>query len=407
MISLKVVPGVPGVMVDDRWVSLAEEFADELNSLGYSWSPAMKQVGLFVDFGRWLDQGGIELGEVAALDVDEFLLARRKAGKGFHTRCAVRVLLEWLARKGKICHEAALPEPVVDCAAVVLFEQYLRTERQVVDATLKRWLCVIRRFVAGYVPEVGVSGLTAQIVVQAILDLAGRYSANTIHQYCQVIRSFLWFCYLEGLISQDLSGAVLHGWNHRSSRLPVGLPAQDSQALLSVCDRQTRGGLRDYAVLMVLIRLGLRAGEVAGLMLDDIDWTRAQLTVNGKGNKTERLPIPQNVGDAIAAYLLDARGSSMYRNVFLRRQAPIKPLSAGGINGIVRSACARAGVTLVGPHRLRHSLGEAMVSAGVALPVIGQVLRHDSLSTTANYARVNLVALRQLAAPWPEQVGVR
>ncbi|MGH3025260.1 MAG: tyrosine-type recombinase/integrase, partial [Gaiellaceae bacterium] len=170
---------------------------------------------------------------------------------------------------------------------------------------------------------------------------------------------------------------------------------------LSSCDRRTALGRRDHAMLVVLVRLGLRAGEVARLRLGDLDWRAGELIVRGKGARLDRLPMPVEVGDAIAAYLRRGRPRSDRREVFLRARAPFEPIATGTVSSTVRRACRRAGVAEVGPHRLRHTLACEMVRAEVPLVQIAQVLRHKSLQSSAIYARVDLDTLRRLAAPWP------
>jgi integrase/recombinase XerD len=171
--------------------------------------------------------------------------------------------------------------------------------------------------------------------------------------------------------------------------------------MLASCDRRRPAGRRDYAVLVMLLRLGLRASEAAALTLDDIDWRAGEITVHGKGRRDERLPLPADVGQAIAAYLTRGRPVTGRREVFLRAVAPTGPLGRGGISFIVRRACRRSGIPPVGAHRLRHTAACEMAEAGVPLTEIGQVLRHKSLASTANYARVSIAELRKLAQPWP------
>lgn len=171
--------------------------------------------------------------------------------------------------------------------------------------------------------------------------------------------------------------------------------------MLGSCDRRTALGRRDYAVIVTLLRLGLRAGELAVLRLDDIDWRAGELVVRGKGGRQDRLPLPTEVGEAIAAYLQRGRPRSDRREVLLRARAPSGPIAAATVRSTVRRACRRAGIAELGAHRLRHTVACEMVSAGVPLVQVAQVLRHHSLQTTAVYARVDLQRLRLLAAPWP------
>jgi integrase/recombinase XerD len=173
------------------------------------------------------------------------------------------------------------------------------------------------------------------------------------------------------------------------------------EALLASCDTSTEIGRRDLAVLTVLSRLGLRAGEVAGLGLDDLDWAHGELVVGGKGRRTERLPLPVDIGEALGAYLSSGRPKVECRAVFLRVHAPVSAMTPANVAQIVRYACERAGVPKVGAHRLRHSAATAMLRAGASLAEVGQVLRESADATTAIYAKVDRVALRALAQPWP------
>jgi integrase len=181
------------------------------------------------------------------------------------------------------------------------------------------------------------------------------------------------------------------------------VPAADVERLLAVAGRWrlTATDRRNYAILMLLARLGLRRGEVAGLRLDDIDWRAGELTVIGKGDRVERLPLPAGPGEAIAAWLVDGRPECQTRSVFTTLRPPGRPLSSGAIGHIVGSACQAAGLDRIGAHRLRHTLATAMLRAGAPLSEVGQVLRHRSARSTAIYAKVDEVALRPLAKPWP------
>ena len=218
------------------------------------------------------------------------------------------------------------------------------------------------------------------------------------------LRSFLRFCFIEGQVPVDLSQAALPVTGRRRSSLPRGITKADARALLGGCDRRSVLGRRDYAMIVTLLRLGLRAGEVARLRLDDIDWRAGELVVRGKGAREDRLPLPAEVGQAIACYLQRGRPASDRREVFLQARAPFGPIAAGTVSSTVRRACRRAGVAEVGAHRLRHTVACEMVAAGVPLADIAQVLRHHSLQTTALYGRVDLDRLRALAAPWPGSV---
>jgi site-specific recombinase XerD len=183
--------------------------------------------------------------------------------------------------------------------------------------------------------------------------------------------------------------------------LPRGLTTEQVAALLAGCDRRHALGRRDYAILVLLVRLGLRAAEVSALRLDDIDWRAGEIVVRGKGRTEQRLPLPPDVGAAIAAYLRQDRPRRPEREVFLRVCAPLRGLSPDGVGEVVRAASERAGLGSFGSHRLRHTAATQMLQAGASLPEVAQVLRHRTVATTVIYAKVDHLALRELATPWP------
>ncbi len=230
-------------------------------------------------------------------------------------------------------------------------------------------------------------------------------SAGSAQYFVAALRAFLRFCYLDGHTAVDLAWAAQAVTGRRRSGLPRGISRADARALLASCDRRRAEGRRDYAVLVLLLRLGLRAGEAAALRLEDIDWRAAEVTVHGKGSRHERLPLPADAGEAIAAYLVRGRPASGHRQVFLRATPPSGPLTRDAISDIVRRACVRAGLPVVAAHRLRHTAACQMAEAGASLTEIGQVLRHRNLESTANYARVGVAGLRALALPWPGGEG--
>jgi site-specific recombinase XerD len=215
------------------------------------------------------------------------------------------------------------------------------------------------------------------------------------------LRSLLRFWHLEGLISGSLDQAVPRVANRRPA-LPRALAPSQLRALLASCDLGRADGRRDYAMMLLMARMGLRAGEVAGLRLDDISWRHGEVTILGKPNRRDRLPLPAEAGEAIAAYLKDGRPcTALDRSVFIRIKAPHRGLTSGGVTQAVAAAGRRAGLGVVHAHRLRHSAATAMLAGGAPLAEIGQVLRHRRPLTTAVYAKVNVEALRGLARPWP------
>ncbi|WP_231711193.1 site-specific integrase [Xanthobacter dioxanivorans] len=184
--------------------------------------------------------------------------------------------------------------------------------------------------------------------------------------------------------------------------LPKGLAPDQIQCLLASCDSHTRRGCRDVAILTMLVRLGMRAGEVAKLQLDDIDWRAGEIVVRGKGNSIERLPLPPDVGEAVAEYLQSARPpSAQGRTVFVRIKAPHRHLTSCGVSNVVADAGQKAGLGRIHAHRLRHTTAMQMLRAGASLPEVGQLLRHRSALTTAIYAKIDRETLRMIARAWP------
>jgi len=232
-----------------------------------------------------------------------------------------------------------------------------------------------------------------------------RRSGSGAQGLATALRSFLRFLYAQGVVGSPLAQAVPRVASHKGAGLPRGLQAATVAALLKSCDRRTRIGRRDYAILLLLARLGLRAGEVAALCLDDLKWRSGELTVHGKGGRQDRLPLPVDVGQALAEYLRRGRPRAHTRAVFLRVIAPITRLGSGGVSSVVRAACVRCDVPRIGAHRLRHSLATELLRTGSSLVEVGQVLRHRDVETTAIYAKVDFLALDALVLPWPGGVA--
>lgn len=250
--------------------------------------------------------------------------------------------------------------------------------------------------------EILVSDLDAGAVLDAVRAAAQVMPAPSLRCTVTALRCFLRFAYVTGLVSVPLASAVpaLKG---RIAMVPPA-PVRDDIAdrLIASCDTATATGRRDAAILVVLSRLGLRAGEVAALGLDDINWRQGEMTVVGKGGRADVLPVPIDVGEALVDYLRGARPVTSCRALFVKVVAPFGPMSADGMNGVMRLACDRAGVPRIGPHRLRHLVATATLTAGAPLSEIAQLLRHQQVTTTAIYATADPVSIAALARPWPD-----
>jgi len=395
---------VSRVLMTGPLAPFADAFSAELRQRGYTPLTivnALRQAGRL---SGWLEASGWVAGELNGDRVEEFLVWQRAGGRH---RC------QW-SRPGLVCLLEVLRDLGVPAAEeppaagsptdllLASFERYLTVERGLAAGTVRGYVMHARRFLDGLAPGRGLAGLTAGEVTGAVLDKAASgVSVSAAQYFVSGLRAFLRFCFVEGLVEADLSRAALAVTGRRRSSLPKGISRVDARALLGGCDRRRALGRRDYAVISLLLRLGLRAREVAGLTLDDIDWRAGELLVRGKGGREDRLPLPADAGEAIASYLQRGRPASDRREVFLRARAPYGPIASGTVSSTVRRACRRAGIAEVGAHRLRHTTACEMVSAHVPLQRIGQVLRHRSLQSTAIYARVDLDQLRLLAAPWP------
>ncbi|MEO9137812.1 MAG: site-specific integrase [Jatrophihabitans sp.] len=281
------------------------------------------------------------------------------------------------------------------------FSVYLREQRCVSALTVAAYVSDARRFLDRCGSE-GLRGLTAGDVVRAMVSEAdGRHAPATVRRYGGSMRAFLRYAHLEGLTTNDLSAAVMPVAGRQLSLLPQGLPPAQAKTLLRSCDRRRAVGRRDYAMIVLMLRLGLRAGEVAALQLEDIDWRAGQITVHGKRARRDELPLPADVGAAIAGYLRRGRPSTSARTVFIRTGPPLVGVSRSAVSSAVRRASERAGLEAFGAHRLRHTTACDLLRAGGSLVEIGQVLRHESLGTTARYARVDVERLRTIARAWP------
>ena len=387
-----------------------EPFAGDVKAgllaAGYSPLTTANLLRLTKHLSRWLKASGLKAGDLTRTQLDNYVEARQAAGyKLWSSPGSLTPLMRVFVRVGVPCPEPVPAALSAEDAVLASFARYLFAERGLARPTVEAYVARARRFLARVGGSGSIVGLTPQDVVEAVLDESATVTVGSAQYFVAALRSFLRFCFLERSIDVDLSAAALAVTGRRRALLPRGVSPAEIQALLSSCDRQDSEGRRDYAVLVSLTRLGLRASEVAGLQLDDIDWRAGEVLVRGKNRREDRLPLPADMGEAIVGYLRDGRPSTTRREVFLRLIAPIAPLRRGGVSCIVRRACVRAGIPEIGAHRLRHTVACEMVAAGVPLIEIGQVLRHRSVASTAIYARVDLAELRKVAQPWPGATG--
>lgn len=384
----------------------AAGFVAELARLGYTNGSACGQMFLMAHVSRWLAGEGLDAGELTPGTAERFLAARRAASYAqLRTAKALQPLLGYLRRLG-VVPGAPPPTPEGPVGELLArYRRYLVTERGVGAATAADYAAKTRPFLAARL-EAGAAGLatlTAADVTAFITGACPLMRKGTAKLTVTALRSLLGYLHVAGDIPGPLAWAVPAVATWRLASLPAPLEPGQVAAMLAGCDTSTAAGRRDLAMLTLLARLGMRAGEVAALSLDDIGWRAGEVTVTGKGRRSERLPLPPDVGEAVAAYLRGGRPEPFEgtRRLFLRLHAPHQGLTTGGVTQAVFAAAQRAGLGRVYAHRLRHSAATGMLRAGASLPEVGQVLRHRRLLSTAIYAKTDVPALRALARPWP------
>jgi integrase/recombinase XerD len=381
----------------------ASGFDRELRSRGYTRLSAVWQLRLMAHVSRWLASEGLGSAAFTPERAEEFCAVRRRAGyRALLTPRALAPLQEFLHGQGVLPVWPAAPGPAGEKERLLArYRDHLAGERGLVPAVVSRYLKAAGLFLDQFPgAAVGQPALDAAAVSVFCARELPRHSRANAANLASALRSFLRFLHLEGLAGAPVAQAVPAVANRKGQGLPRALPPATVARLLASCDRRTRLGRRDYAMLMLLARLGLRAGEVASMSLDDIAWRAGELTVHGKGGRDDRLPLPSDVGAALAAWLR-IRPRVATRALFVRANAPVGAISPRGVAWAVYNACDRSGVPRAGAHRLRHSLATQMLGAGASLAEVGQVLRHARVATTAIYAKVDDRALDALVVPWP------
>lgn len=392
-----------GVRVTGPLALHARGFGGELARLGFTRYSAQKQLQLAAHVSRWLGDAGLGAAELDVRAVDAFLAARRAGGHGeFITAKALAPLLGYLRGLGVVPQpEPAAPQTRAE-QLLADYRGWLLTERGLRVKVARGYVDSVAPFVTAHADSgAGLGELVAGDVIAFLTAASRRLAPKTVQRLATAMRSLLRYWHLQGLTGGPLDQVVPKIANRRPG-LPQPLEQDQVAALLASCDRQAATGCRDLAMLTLLARMGLRAGEVAALTLDDIDWRNGEITIAGKGSRRDRLPLPADAGDAIAAYLQHGRpAGAVGRSVFVRARAPRCGLTAGGVTQAVAAAAGRAGLGTIYAHRLRHTAATAMLASGGSLAEIGQVLRHRRPLTTAAYVKVNVEALRTLARPWP------
>lgn len=382
-----------------------DEFAGQMVGEGYARTSVRYALQVVADLGRWLKRRSIAAGQLTPQHLARYLEYRsRQAHYRSGDAAILRRLVSLLISNGIV----AQVMPIATTPATLLVEEYgryLEQERRLALPTVLNYRKHIKhflyhRFADG---EVRLDSLSAPDVIGFVQQQAARFHPKSSKLMTTVLRSFLQYARYRGLISIDFRSSIptVACWTMAS--LPKALSSEEVEQLLSSCDRTTGVGQRNWTILL-LARLGLRAGEVVGLTFDDLDWETGEICIRASGAVSERLPIPQEVGAALAGYLRYARPRCSSRRVFIRMRAPYRGLAnSSDISSIVRRALDLAGLNPPhkGAHLLRHSVATHMLRNGASLAEIGELLRHRNQQTTMIYAKVDLDALRPLALPWP------
>ena len=387
-------------------------FAKWAREQGYARYSRYRKVLLAACFSRWIGQQAVGLRRVFSAHLARYLRSRaRRVQIQTGDATALREFMSFLHGQGAIPAERIAPRRLTPVEQEVLaFEHYLRHERVLSSATVASYVPFIRDFLThrfGHRPAM-LSRLCAGDVVRFVQHQAPRMHVKRAKLLTVALRSFLHYLRYRGDIACDLAAAVPTVAHWSMTSIPRAISADSVRRVLASICRRTGIGRRDYAIVLLLARLGLRSSEVAFLDLDDIDWEVGQVSIRGKGGQPAVLPLPADVGEAIATYLRHGRPRSTSRRVFLRTRGPLRGfLDRSAIGSVVRYALVRAGVKspTQGAHQFRHALATQMLRHGASLAEIGEVLRHRSPETTKIYTQVDLDRLRTLALPWPG--GVR
>jgi site-specific recombinase XerD len=384
-------PGRLGPFVDGYRAWLLER--------GYSTGTVAHELGFLSVLGRWMVAEDVAVGQLDGDVIAVFVEARSAEGRVDSVVArGSRSLLIYLRELGVVGPERG--DAVTPLGKLIEeYRQWLVGKRGLAPLTVARYVALATRLLGERVStadELGVKDLSGEQVTAFLLRECERLSIDSAKGKVGELRSLLRFLFVRGLIELALGDAVppVAGW--RDTRIPRLVSSADIERLIGCCDASTLDGARDAAIMLLLARLGLRSIEVARLELSDLDWRAGELMVRGKGGREDRLPLPDDVGTALAEYLT-VRGRRELRRVFLTLRAPTRPIRPDLVGDVVRRACHRAGVEQITPHRLRHALASEMLAQGASLQDISQVLRHRHLSTTAIYAKC--AARRSVVSP--------
>ncbi|WP_369928320.1 tyrosine-type recombinase/integrase [Leisingera sp. XS_AS12] len=406
--SMEVLPACVQLMNPGALRPFVEEFAISLLNLGHSRLTVSGYEASARHFGHWLQSSKIAVDEIDEGVVGRFARHRCRCPGGRRTACLstkyvnrVRRFVDFLVECGQV---APLKEEV-KCAhddQILAFQTWLRRHRGISERIIHRHGRMVVRLLPALGPEP--EQYDAGLIRQVIMEQAQRSSRSNLKTMTTALRGYLKYLAAQGLCRPGLDRAIPIIPQWRLSTLPRFISSAEVDRMIASCDVTTPQGTRDRAVLLLLARLGLRAGDISDMRLDDIDWREGTLRVRGKGRREIRLPLPQDAGDAIIGYLRDVRPQVACDQIFLRTVAPFRPLAGSSVSSIVNHALGRASIENApsrGTNLLRHSAATSMLRGGATLDMIGTVLRHRSVDTTAHYAKVDVSMLLRVAQPWP------
>lgn len=389
-------------------VPYLESFAVWVSEQGYAACSLRSKVRTAAGFSKWLEHNGVGIRRIRPEHVTAYLRYRARINRSNNgAQTTLESLLHFLRSNQVAPAEQAserLRSPIELCLQD--YVTYLREVRALAEGTIITYVPFVRAFLVDCFRDgkVTLSCLCARDILRFVRHHAHHLRAGRAKNMTKALRSFLRYVSCRGDVALDLAAAVPVVPNWSMPDIPRAIAPDQTRRLLASIDRRTAVGRRDYAILLVLARLGLRAGEVVALELEDIDWTEGCLTIRSCNGLHNELPLPTDVGTAIAAYLRNGRPSSSCRRVFLRARAPITGFtSSAAVANVVRHSLRRAGIDSPtgGAHQFRHGLATDMLRHGASLDEIGQLLGHNCPQSTTIYAKVDIKALRTLAVPWP------
>lgn len=380
---------------------LVPAFVEHLRAQGYEDAVVREKRAFVAQLSRWLERRGLRTRSLSESCLRDFLRARRARYRPAAGAAATaHQLLRFARESGAVHAPSSRPRSDWISRDLVAFGDHLRSERGLADSTVDNYTALMRSVLC----EAPAALRAPRALERLVVRRSRRMSPGRVKLLVSALRSFLRFAHVTRRTAHDLVPLVPSVPDRRHTRLPKAVPAREVERILRACDHRTARGRRDLAVLLLLARLGLRAGEVVRMTLDDLDWETGQVLVRGKGSRRDRLPLTAEIGTALTAYLRDRRAPDGSRRAFLTNRAPRRALSGpAAVSTIVRRAIERAGLRPPsrGAHLLRHSLATELLRRGAPVSEIGELLRHRHPDTTLLYARVDLAALRGIAPRWP------